>query len=58
VSMPLTWNQVKADLDPKAFTVRTVPQLLRRTKAWAEYSDSERPLSEAIAKLGRAKAAA
>ena len=34
VSMPLTWAQVKADLDPKRFTIRTVPALLSRSKAW------------------------
>ena len=49
--MPLTWAQVKPDLDPKRFTVRTVPALLRKTKAWADYCDAERPLADAIAKL-------
>jgi bifunctional non-homologous end joining protein LigD len=44
VSMPLTWKEVKPDLDPKRYTLRTVPALLQRTKAWAEYCDSERPL--------------
>jgi len=53
VSMPLTWAQVKADLDPKRFTIRTVPQLLRKTKAWADYSDGERPLTVALKRLGR-----
>ena len=48
VSMPLTWAQVKADLDPKRFTVRTVPALLGRSKAWAEYEDAARPLADAI----------
>ena len=44
VSMPLTWKEVKPDLDPKRYTIRSVPALLRKTKAWAEYCDSERPL--------------
>jgi bifunctional non-homologous end joining protein LigD len=58
VSMPLTWSQVKADLDPRRYTLRTVPELLRKTKAWADYCDGERPLEDAIARLGKAKAAA
>ncbi|GAC1344657.1 MAG: DNA ligase D [Acetobacteraceae bacterium] len=51
VSMPLTWAQVKAGLDPARYTLRTVPALLAKSRAWAEYCDSERPLSDAIRKL-------
>ena len=51
VSMPLTWAQVKAGLDPARFTIRTVPALLAKTRAWAEYCDSERPFSAAIRRL-------
>jgi bifunctional non-homologous end joining protein LigD len=58
VSMPLTWTQVKPDLDPKRFTIRTVPNLLRKTKAWADYCDGERLLEDAIKRLGKAKQAA
>ncbi len=29
VSMPLTWSQVKIGLDPKRFTLRTVPHYWR-----------------------------
>jgi bifunctional non-homologous end joining protein LigD len=58
VSMPLTWTQVKPDLDPKRFTIRTVPALLRKTKAWADYCDGERPLEDAITRLGNARQAA
>ncbi len=54
VSMPITWAQVKADLDPRRYTVRTVPALLAKTKAWADYEDGRRPLDAAIARLGRA----
>jgi bifunctional non-homologous end joining protein LigD len=37
VSMPRTWSQVKTDLDPKRFTIRTVPALLKKTSAWRDY---------------------
>jgi bifunctional non-homologous end joining protein LigD len=52
VSMPLTWAQVKSDLDPKGFTVRTVPALLRKTKAWDGYDDAAGSIKDAIRKLG------
>jgi bifunctional non-homologous end joining protein LigD len=58
VSMPLTWAQVKADLDPKRFTIRTVPTLLKKTRAWEDYCDGERPLEVAIKLLGRSMKAA
>jgi bifunctional non-homologous end joining protein LigD len=53
VSMPLTWAQVRGDLDPKRYTVRTVPALLARTKAWEGYDDAASPIKAAIRKLGR-----
>jgi bifunctional non-homologous end joining protein LigD len=34
--MPLTWTQVKVDLDPKRFTIRTVPTLLAQNTAWKD----------------------
>ena len=58
VSMPLTWSQVRTDLDPTKYTVRTVPGLLKKTSAWADYSEGERPLRNAIKRLGSAKLAA
>lgn len=51
VSMPLTWTQVKQGLDPKRFTVRSVPALLKKSTAWRDYCDGERPLKSAIKKL-------
>ena len=55
VSMPLTWTQVKADLDPKRFTVRTVPGLLATSSAWQDYCDGQRPLEQAIKRLGKSR---
>jgi bifunctional non-homologous end joining protein LigD len=53
VSMPVTWTQVKKGLDPMAYTVRTVPGLVKKLKAWEDYCDGERPLTKAIARLGK-----
>jgi bifunctional non-homologous end joining protein LigD len=58
VSMPLSWAQLKADLDPIRFTLRTVPPLVRKSKAWADYCDAGRPLEQAIKRLGKARLAA
>jgi bifunctional non-homologous end joining protein LigD len=51
VSMPVTWPQVKLGLDPAEYTIHTVPRLLRKSKAWADYCEGERSLLEAIARL-------
>lgn len=56
VSMPLTWSQVKAGLDPTRFTLRTVPRLMAKSKAWQDYCDAERPLEAAVKRLAKAKA--
>ncbi|MDB5393677.1 MAG: ATP-dependent ligase protein [Rhodospirillales bacterium] len=53
VSMPLTWPQVRRGLDPKRFTMRTVPALLAKSKAWEEYFESERSLLQAMKRLAR-----
>lgn len=58
VSMPLTWSQVRSDLDPKRFTIRTTPALLAKSTAWDGYCDAERPLADAMARLSQLKAAA
>jgi bifunctional non-homologous end joining protein LigD len=57
VSMPLNWSQATARLDPKKFTIRTVPALLRKTDAWAGYDEAARPLQDAVKKLGKPAAA-
>jgi bifunctional non-homologous end joining protein LigD len=58
VSMPLTWSQVKTDLDPKRFTVRSVPALLAKSSAWQDYCDGQRPLDQALKRLGKSRQAA
>jgi len=51
VSMPLTWAQVRGDLDPKRYTVRTVPALLAKSKAWEGYDEAASSIKAAIKKL-------
>lgn len=53
VSMPLTWSQVKKGLDPAKYTVRTVPALVAKLRAWQDYYDCERALAPAIERLGK-----
>lgn len=53
VSMPLTWTQVRRDLNPMTYTLRTVPALLKKTKAWADYDRAARSLKAAMAKIGK-----
>jgi bifunctional non-homologous end joining protein LigD len=52
VSMPLNWTQVRSGLDPKRYTVRTAPRLLKSAKPWKDYADGARSLVTAIKKLG------
>ena len=55
VSMPLTWAQVKGDLDPRRYTVRTVPVLLAKTKAWDGYDDAASSIKAAMKKFAEKK---
>jgi bifunctional non-homologous end joining protein LigD len=51
VSMPLAWAQVRGDLDPRKYTVRTVPAQLAKTKAWQGYDDAAASIKPAMKKL-------
>ena len=51
VSMPLTWEQVRSNLEPKRYTVRTAGTLLAKSSAWAEYFHGARVLTSAIKRL-------
>jgi bifunctional non-homologous end joining protein LigD len=53
VSMPLNWKDVRPGLDPEAYTVRTAPKLLGKTKPWADYAKSARPLTSAVRQITR-----
>ncbi|MGH8013526.1 MAG: DNA ligase D, partial [Candidatus Binataceae bacterium] len=55
VSMPLLWSQVRNGLDPRRFTLRSAPRLIAKIKPWRDYFETERPLSAAIKRLGKAK---
>jgi bifunctional non-homologous end joining protein LigD len=48
VSMPIHWKVVKSGLDPKAFTVRSAPQALAKSKPWEGYDAAARSLAAAI----------
>jgi bifunctional non-homologous end joining protein LigD len=53
VSMPLTWEQVRAGLDPSRFTVLTAPALLAKSKAWQGYDQAAGPIVRAVELLSK-----
>jgi bifunctional non-homologous end joining protein LigD len=53
VSMPLEWAAVRSGLDPKRYTLRSAPALIRHGEAWADYEASRRSLRDAIRDLTR-----
>jgi bifunctional non-homologous end joining protein LigD len=48
VSMPVLWKDVRRGLDPKKFTVRSAPTLLRKARPWEGYAEAARSLADAI----------
>lgn len=44
VSMLLNWSQVRTGLDPARYTIRTALAALAKSRAWADYEKSKRPL--------------
>jgi len=55
VSFPVNWTQVKKGLDPEKYTIRTVPGLIRKSTAWNDYCEGERPLMVSIKRLGKSR---
>lgn len=55
VSMPIHWNEVRAGLDPKRFTVRTAAAILAKSRPWKDYHQATRPLHTAIERVLRAR---
>jgi bifunctional non-homologous end joining protein LigD len=49
--MPLHWATVKANLDPKRYTVHSAAALLFKSKPWADYAKAARPLRAAISRV-------
>jgi bifunctional non-homologous end joining protein LigD len=53
VSMPVTWAQVKHGLNPRAFTVRTAPRLIAKSRAWKDYGKAWPNLKAIASRLGK-----
>ena len=52
VSLPIAWPEVAPGLDPKAFNLRTVPNIIDKTPdPWAEILDVRQSLGEAAERL-------
>jgi bifunctional non-homologous end joining protein LigD len=52
VSTPLLWKEVKKNLDPRQFTLQTVPGRLDKLgDVWQKLSDSATDLSDCLKRL-------
>lgn len=52
IAFPLSWGQVRAGLDPKAFTIRTAPALLKKADPWADFRDAAVSLKSPLKAMG------
>ncbi len=52
IALPLSWGQVKAGLDPRAYSLHTYEALLKKADPWAEFRVGEVSLRPVLKKLG------
>ncbi len=52
IAFPLSWGQVKSGLDPKAFTLRTYPALLKKADPWKDFRAGAINLRPVMKKVG------
>ncbi len=52
IAFPLSWGQVKAGLDPKAFTLRTAPALLKKADPWKDFRAGAVSLKPVLKRMG------
>lgn len=50
VSTPISWRELEAGLDPRSFTLRTVPKRMRRRDPWEDYAAVKQSLTAALKK--------
>jgi len=58
VSMPLNWKEVRRDLNPLRYTLRTASALLERSKSWSDYHAAARSLRAAVTRISTRTVAA
>jgi bifunctional non-homologous end joining protein LigD len=58
VSMPLNWKEVRRDLNPLRYTLRTAPALLERSRSWSDYHAAARSLRAAVTRISTRTVAA
>ncbi|UQV18186.1 non-homologous end-joining DNA ligase [Brevundimonas albigilva] len=52
IAFPLSWGQVKAGLDPRAYTIADAAALLKKPDPWKDFRKAEASLKPALKKMG------